>query len=129
MLDFTRSRENDQSDDVMADPSCAPGELRWRFIEAQNARIQWFDGEAVLFNPISWDTHILNVSAALIVEQLLVRDCQADEIADALVGEGAELDPEAGSMHQQIASLLDQLQRLGLVVSGVAQQEADPETA
>jgi len=112
----------------MADPSCQPSELRWRFTDALNVRVQWFDGEAVLFNPISWDTHLLNVAAGLIVEQLLVRDCEVDEIADALLAEGAELDPDAGSMHQQIASLLNQLQRLGLVVGRVAQQEADPGT-
>jgi len=112
----------------MAAPSRQPGELRWRFTDAPNVKVQWFDGEAVLFNPISWDTHLLNVAAGLIVEQLLTRARRTDEIAHALLAEGVELDPDAGSMYQQIASLLDQLHRLGLVVGEAAEQEAGLDT-
>jgi PqqD family protein of HPr-rel-A system len=100
-----------------------PSELRWRVTDVQNARIQWFDGDAVLFNPISWDTHLLNLAAGLIVEQLLTTARRADEIALALVEQGVELDPSAGPMQQQIASLLDQLERLGLVISEVTEHE------
>jgi len=98
-------------------------ELHWRFIDATNARIQWFDGEVVIFNPISWETHLLNLAAALIVEQLLAGPRGVDEIARSLVEEGITLDPHAGSMEQQIASLLEQLERLGLVVAEAAEQE------
>ena len=111
----------------MAAQTCRPTELHWRFIDATNARIHWFDGEVVIFNPISWETHLLNLAAAVIVEQLLAGMRRVDEIARSLVEEGIALDPHAGSMEQQIASLLGQLERLGLVVAEAAEHETADE--
>ncbi|MCC6609940.1 MAG: HPr-rel-A system PqqD family peptide chaperone [Burkholderiales bacterium] len=88
--------------------------MRWRFIEHPDLRIVRFGAEAVVFNPLSWETHLLNETAAHIVDALRRGLQDADALATDLT---AALDP-AGSPEAytaQIEGLLEELEGLGLV--------------
>jgi PqqD family protein of HPr-rel-A system len=96
---------------------------RWRLADLPGTRLRWLDGEAVLFNPVSWETHLFNESASLILATLLEAPQGAWEIAEALSQEGIRLDPEAGPLEAEVESLLAQLEDLGLICSdGAAPQ-------
>ena len=75
------------------------------------------DGSAV-FNPVSWDTHLLNSAATAVLQ--FIRDAPRTENEVALLLE--EL-LEAGSRPEAAShanAVLDELQRLGLIRSGSA---------
>jgi len=74
-----------------------------------------FGAEAVVFNPLSWETHLLNETAAHVVESLRRGPQGAWELATALT-EG--LDPDSGPQVyvDQVATLLEELEGLGIAV-------------
>jgi len=88
---------------------------RWQFTRHPDIRVVRFDAEAVVFNPLSWETHLLNETAAHVVGYLRRRPQSAAELAAALV---QDLDPEsaAEAYTDQIEALLEELEALGLVM-------------
>jgi len=78
-------------------------------------RVVRFGAEAVVFNPLSWETHLLNETAAHVVESLRRGPQGAWELAAALT---ESLDPDSGPQVyvDQVATLLEELEALGLAV-------------
>ena len=90
----------------MADP-------RYRVATRGPVRCVVFDDETVLFNPHSWDTHVLNEAAAATLEFVTEAPRARSEVtqffAEALAPEhAAEADEHA-------ARVLDELRRLSLL--------------
>jgi PqqD family protein of HPr-rel-A system len=94
--------------------------VRWRFIEHPELRVVRYGAEAVVFNPLSWETHLLNESAAHVVETLRRGPQGAWELAAALA---EDLDPEAApeTYADQVAALMEELEGLGLAVRAPAE--------
>ena len=84
----------------------------WRLEYPDRTESFVFDDTAVVFNPVSWDTHLLNESAFLILEVLRSGPEHAERLAQLLAGdEPSEHDALVG---QVIAALAD-MESLGLV--------------
>jgi len=98
---------------VGAETSAA--QTRWRFTGHPDVRVERFGDEAVVFNPLSWETHLLNETAAHVVEALRRGPSDAESLAADLT---AALDPEVSpeAYVAQIEGLLEELEGLGLVV-------------
>jgi PqqD family protein of HPr-rel-A system len=75
-------------------------------------RVLAFDDESVIFNPVSWDAHLLNAAAAAVLE-FLDRPRGFAEIEQLLreaLLEAQQPDAAAHARH-----LLEQFEQLGLV--------------
>jgi len=96
---------------VAGETSTAPA--RWRFTSHPDVRVVRFGNEAVVFNPLSWETHLLNETAAHVVEALRRGPHDADALAADLT---AALDPEVSpeTYVAQIEGLLEELEGFGL---------------
>ena len=72
-----------------------------------------FEDEAVVFNPLSWDAHLLNPAAIAVLELLLEAPRFGDEIT-AFLREALQPDeqPQSSAYAQR---LISELQALGLV--------------
>lgn len=86
---------------------------RWRFTEHPDVRVVRFGAESVVFNPLSWETHLLNETAAHVVDTLRRGPQTAWELAAALA---EDLDPESSpeAYADQIAMLMEELEGFGL---------------
>ncbi|HKO87468.1 MAG TPA: HPr-rel-A system PqqD family peptide chaperone [Burkholderiales bacterium] len=74
-----------------------------------------FDGESLVFNPLSWETHLLNVSAAEVVSVL----SEGPQYFDILVGRMREagMNVQNGvSVEDQLEGLLIELESLGIAI-------------
>lgn len=94
----------------MADSAEPPGV---RFAAVNNLRVHEFEDEAVVFDPLSWDAHLLNPAAIAVLELLLEAPRSEDEI-DAFLREALqpEEQPQASAHTQR---LISELQALGLL--------------
>jgi PqqD family protein of HPr-rel-A system len=71
-----------------------------------------FDDEVAAFNPVTWETHLLDVSAAVVLEALARDPATPESIGPLLSGTRAA---EGGDAAQLTTALLDQLVDAGLV--------------
>ena len=85
---------------------------RFRVAAHPDLRILRFDDESVVFNPFLWHTHLLNASAALVLD-LLVEEgpATAEELTAALADESGA----PAIAVDQVEKLLDELAELALV--------------
>lgn len=87
--------------------------MLFRVARSASQRALLFDDELVVFNPETWDTHILNAAAALVFSELATAPRSAQEIesllADALTADERE------NAADQARRLLDDLHTLGLI--------------
>lgn len=81
----------------------------WRLSAGQRLRRRQWDGECVLYNDLSGDTHLIGPDALQLLLALQERPAGADALARALLAAG--LAEDAG----EVPALLDQLERLALV--------------
>lgn len=84
-----------------------------RFAVAEGLRIRSLDDEAVVFDPLSWDAHLLNPAALAVLELLLESASSEREVAAFLAGAlepGAQ--PDAPAHAQRV---LSELRTLGLI--------------
>ena len=81
----------------------------WRLSAGQRLRRRQWDGECVLYNDLSGDTHLIGPDALQLLLALQERPADADALARALLAAGLAAD--AG----EVPELLDQLERLALV--------------
>jgi len=93
--------------------AAVPTDLQWRYAAVADLRIREFEDAALVFQPLSWDAHLLNPAAMAVLELCMEgAPTQLDVeqfLADAL---------EAGSRHgaaEHAALLLDELTRLGVI--------------
>lgn len=73
------------------------------------------DDEAVVFEPLSWDAHVLNPAAHAVLDLLLEGARTEDEVA-AFLAEALE-PAERAAAHGHARRLLGELQSLRLVVA------------
>lgn len=84
---------------------------RFRVTAHPDLRILRFDDESVVFNPFLWHTHLLNATAALVLDALEDTPATAAELAAAMVDETGAPAIRA----DEIETLLGELERLALV--------------
>lgn len=89
--------------------------MRWRLIAPDDTAVLRFDDEALVFNPASWETHLLNEAAAFVVESLHGRAQSVEELVAAAAQASDAPLPEAFA--EQVTELLGQLASLGLVTA------------
>jgi PqqD family protein of HPr-rel-A system len=93
----------------------AAGEPRWRIRCPEGLRTAQWDDEAVLFNPLSWQTHFVNGPALRVLEELRAGPLTASELVAALYGPDAD-DPTGVSRENKVmVELLNELLMLGLL--------------
>lgn len=93
--------------------------VRWRFACAGAPEPARFADGAMVFSPLTWETHLLNPAAMLILDALRTAPSDAGTLADALVdalAAGADLDAtERATYAAQVANTLAEMEMLGLV--------------
>ena len=72
-----------------------------------------FDDELVVFNPLSWDVHVLNPAAAVVYEFLLEAPASRSEI-ESLLGE-LLVENERGAAAEHAGTVIGDLKSLGLL--------------
>ena len=72
------------------------------------------DDEAIVFNPFSWETHLLNPAAAIVLESAVSAPCTEAGIRDILVEVLGEQDRPRAAEHAR--SLLGELIKARLLV-------------
>jgi len=88
--------------------------VRWTLRTHDGLKVARFDREALVFNPVSWQTHLLNDSAVRVLEALRSGPRSLDELVAAIYGDAQAAD--GGTEERQIgAALLAELEALGLV--------------
>lgn len=87
------------------------GDRRYR--AADGVRILDFADEFVVFNPLSWDAHLLNAAAAAVLD--LLAEAPHTEGGVAAFLREMLLDGERDAAPEHARQLLDELIRLGLV--------------
>ncbi len=90
---------------------------RWHLLRPDEIRISPLDAGAAVFNPLSWETHILLPEAARVLEALRAGHADLESLAAAFAGAGR---PEAGDAAEQreaLVALLEDLEGLGLVTA------------
>jgi PqqD family protein of HPr-rel-A system len=55
-----------------------------QYAAAPGVRMLDFGDEWIVFNPLSWDAHLLNAAAAVVLEQLSAQAQTESEVADYL---------------------------------------------
>lgn len=90
----------------------APSGDSVRFVAARGIRVLTFDDESVIFNPLSWDAHLLNAAAAVVLE-FLERPRAIGEVEQLL--REALLEEQQGDAPAHVRLLLQQFEQLGLV--------------
>lgn len=88
-----------------------PSDRRYRAVP--DIRVLDFGDEVVVFNPLSWDAHLLNAAAAAVLELLIEAPRSDDDIA-AFLREALH-DAERNAAAEHARRLLEELTRLGLV--------------
>lgn len=84
-----------------------------RFAAVDDLRLRLFDDEAVVFDPFSWDAHLLNPAAIAVLELLLETPRSEDDLADFLE---KTLRPDERPLAPAHARrLVGELQALGLI--------------
>ena len=86
-----------------------PG-IRWRLADPSGMRVQRFDDEALVFNPLTWETHLLNGVAARLLDAVPTTPRAEAELVHDLCGAGEG----AAAMHEEIIQFLRELEALGL---------------
>jgi PqqD family protein of HPr-rel-A system len=96
--------------------------LESRYALSPDVRIRRLDDDAIVFNPHSWETHLLNPAAALVLELSGSDDCTVASVADIL----AEVldDAERPRAAEHARQLLNELVGLRLLVELAAEPDA-----
>lgn len=90
-----------------------PHVLSWHILPGQGLQYRQWDQEAVLFNDLSGDTHLLDADALAV---LLAVQGGAADLAALRAALGAEDDDEAkAEANAALASMLEQLASISLI--------------
>jgi PqqD family protein of HPr-rel-A system len=80
---------------------------------ARAAEVYSHEGEALVLDPSSWETHRLTPLCWLVFEALLQHSRSPADLVALVAGALEEADPAVAAAH--VERVLDELQRLGLV--------------
>jgi PqqD family protein of HPr-rel-A system len=89
--------------------------LIWQLTDLPRTRVRRFGDEGLVFNPLSWETHLVRDPALRVVEVLASGPRREADLAAELASEDGE--PDVASVRDRIKPLLDELRNLGLVSS------------
>lgn len=84
--------------------------ISWRLTPGQQLRRRQWDGECVLYNDLSGDTHLLGADALELLLALLAGPADAGALARRLLAAGLDADEPA-----EVDALLAELEGLALV--------------
>lgn len=84
--------------------------ISWRLTLGQQLRRRQWDGECVLYNDLSGDTHLLGADALELLLALLAGPADAGALARRLLAAGLDADEPA-----EVDALLAELEGLALV--------------
>lgn len=88
---------------------------RWRLVPGDAPEPARFDDGALVFNPLTWETHLVNPAAMQILDALRAAPRDTAALADALI-DGRELDDAKRATYgAQVAAALAEMAVLGLV--------------
>lgn len=90
---------------------------RWHLSRPDEIRISPLDGGAAVFNPLSWETHILLPEAARVLEALQAGHAGLDALEAAFAAAGSPEAGDAGGRRAALLALLEDLEELGLVTA------------
>jgi PqqD family protein of HPr-rel-A system len=85
----------------------------YRLRQGERLRAVALDDELVVFNPTTWETHILNAAAAVVLDALAERPRTAQQVADLL--QDSICVEEASHTGRWATDLLSQLESLSLI--------------
>ncbi len=95
--------------------SARPGEPGEGLLEAaEGLRIVDLDDDAVVFNPFSWETHVLNPAASLVLEMVAVQPCGLRAVTELLAESLTDAERPRAAEHAQ--RLISELVGLRLLV-------------
>ena len=93
----------------MSDPAGG----RWRLVDPSGIRIRRFGDDALVFNPVTWETHLLNGVGMRVLEALATGAKREAELVDEIFA--TEGGGEAvAAKRDEIARFLDELGKLEL---------------
>jgi PqqD family protein of HPr-rel-A system len=81
-----------------------------------------FDDELVVYNPLSWDVHVLNAAAAAVYEFLLEAPASRAEVESLLAELLVENERSAAAEHAE--SVIGDLKSLGLLADDEPRADA-----
>ena len=84
----------------------------WRVIPGQTLAFREWDGEAVLYNDLSGNTHLLDGAAIDVLQALRTEPCMSAALASRLAG-SVGADPD--ELLPEIDDMLAELARLDLI--------------
>ena len=87
----------------------------WQLTNPLQTQVRRFGDEGLVFNPLSWETHLVRDPALRVVELLASGARREADLASDLASEDDE--PDVAGVRDRLKSLLDELQSLGLVSS------------
>jgi PqqD family protein of HPr-rel-A system len=93
-----------------------------RFELASGVRLHRLDDDTIVFNPFSWETHLLNPAAALVLDIAAFNDCTESDVVDVL----SEVldDNERPRAAEHARQLVNELLSLRLLVETTAEPDA-----
>lgn len=94
-------------------PIASDSSQRWALRASEGLRILREGGEALVFNPLSWQTHYLNETALRVLDALTAGPRSLDDLVAAAL-EGSA--PADAHWRSQVLLLLEELGRVGLVI-------------
>jgi PqqD family protein of HPr-rel-A system len=89
--------------------------LEVRFAAVAGLRVRHLDNEAIVFDPLSWDAHVLNPAALAVLELIQERARSGAEIVSFLCDVLRADEQPRASFHAR--RLLEELRSLGLIRS------------
>lgn len=84
----------------------------WRVIPGQLLVHRWWDDEAVLYNDLSGETHLLGPAALCVLEALRAGPASTPALASKLLD---EFEIDAAALGAELDGLLGDLSRLSLI--------------
>ena len=89
--------------------------MKWKVIDPCDFRWRFWDGQHVVYNPASGDTHLLNPVAGATLQSIQQSSADVSELARR-VASRLEL-PADGQLLEQVEKLVSELNELGLIES------------
>jgi PqqD family protein of HPr-rel-A system len=87
--------------------------MTYRYAVVEGIRAFDFDHESIVFNPLSWDAHLLNAAATAVLD-LLASGPQSAAAVEEFLGD-LLVDSEKGEAAAHSQRLLNELSHLGLI--------------
>ena len=88
-------------------------DVSWRLTVAGPLPLRCWDGDYVVYNPLSGDTHLLDIVTGEVLRMVMAACTRVSEVREG-VAEFLEV-PNDSNVAEQVDVILDALDRLGLI--------------